>query len=385
MKKSLSFLTLLMILTSCGPSSNSASSDSSSANTLKDIVNIRRLSADLSPNYSQARIQSASRTIHKNLKDGEDSQAVLLYDYESVFYMTITLENPKAETIDAIQLTSYDPSATVFVDGVFKPIHYDNGSRIVNWSQEDPYEKVIQISSSLNSNENFVEITDLKVNGKWQNEELHNNTLFIKRVVQNAFSFVMIHNAYNEYKFKFNFDENVSNIIVNGAIKNEDGTYSALESGLVSWTYKYNVDGVDYVKTGSKAVTLLKIVDTYNIYSSGTNTVVDGTESKLASFKHTLKFTPGNYGTSWRIWVKFIEGTDVNSEKVVLSSGGKDYEFPTQLPGYSPGYDNHYFKEEYLKDEVIIKFGGKEYKYTKDEILVPKTLDYTEDWAFDLA
>lgn len=378
MKKGLGFLTLLTILTSCGPSSNSAS---------KDIVNIKRLSADLSPNSSQARIQSSSRVIHKHLKGDENNQAVLLYDYESVFYMTITLENPKAETIDAVQLTSYDPSAKVFVDGVFKPIHYDNGSRIVNWSQEDPYEKVIQINSSLNSNENFVEITDLKVNGKWQNEDLHNNTLYIKRVAKDGFSFQFIHNTFKEYVFKFNTDENVSKINVDGAVRREDGSYAAVKNGLISWSYIYNIDGTEYVKTGSKEVVLFKMVDTYNWYGDdGTHLSPDNTENILASFKHTLQKSQSN-SSVYYIWVRIVEGTDVGIDYIVLSSGGKDYTLDRQIPGWHyPCYKIENFSDSYLKDEIVLKVGGMDHRYTKEDLLMPEGARIGfDDWFFDIA
>lgn len=377
MKKNIAILSLLMVLTSCGPSVST-----------KDMVNIRELSANATPTSSQTGLQSLSRNISKNLKNDGDNQAVLLYDYESIFYLTITLENPKAETIDAIQLTSYDPSAKVFVDGSYKPIHYDNGSRIVNWSQEDPYEKVIQINSSLNNNENFVEITDLKVNGKWQNEELHNNTLYIRRVAQNGFSFSQIHNSFKDYKFKFNTDENVSDIRVDGAVKNQDGTYSAKQNGRISWTFKYNVDGISYLKGGHKDITLLKVVDTYNYYTFlAEATLSDGVEASLASFRHTLGIVHAS-PSFYRLWVKIIGGTDVDKSSITLTSGEDNFVFNLHRINSTPGYDCFTFGEaalKNLKDNVVLKVGGMEYNYTKDELLVPSNAHFTEDWFFDLA
>ena len=55
------------------------------------------------------------------------------------------------------------------------------GGIIMNWAQEDPYEKVFNIKLG-EANEVALGIIDLKINGNWQGEELTNNTLTVLQV-----------------------------------------------------------------------------------------------------------------------------------------------------------------------------------------------------------
>ncbi len=214
-KTKLSFLSLIMamLLTGCGTTINdsysfnqSNSTSSKSENT--NIVNIERLTGKLNNNKNRNINYLANETEEK-----KNHSYVLIYKSETDIELTITLNNPKASEINAVEITCDDPNSEILVDGEYKKIQYKDSeksetkTRMVNWAQEDPYEKVFKMRTISSDNINTVKIVDLKVNGEWQGEELQNNRLDIYKMDANAYELKVLDNAYGHIDFEFNIND----------------------------------------------------------------------------------------------------------------------------------------------------------------------------------
>ncbi len=214
-KTKLPFLSLIMamILTGCGTTINdsnsinqSNSSSSKSENT--NIVNIERLTGKLNNNKNRNINYLANET-----EEDKNHSYVLIYKSETDIELTITLNNPKASEINAVEITCDDPNSEILVDGEYKKIQYKDSeksetkTRMVNWAQEDPYEKVFKMRTISSDNINTVKIVDLKVNGEWQGEELQNNRLDIYKMDANAYELKVLDNAYGHIDFEFNIND----------------------------------------------------------------------------------------------------------------------------------------------------------------------------------
>ena len=208
-KTKLSFLSLIMamILTGCGTTINDSNSTSSkSENT--NIVNIEKLTGKLNNNKNRNINYLANET-----EEDKNHSYVLIYKSETDIELTITLNNPKASEINAVEITCDDPNSEILVDGEYKKIQYKDSeksetkTRMVNWAQEDPYEKVFKMRTISSDNINTVKIVDLKVNGEWQGEELQNNKLDIYKMDANAYELKVLDNAYGHIDFEFNIND----------------------------------------------------------------------------------------------------------------------------------------------------------------------------------
>lgn len=208
-KTKLSFLLLIMamLLTGCGTTINDSNSTSSkSENT--NIVNIERLTGKLNNNKNRNINYLANET-----EEDKNHSYVLIYKSETDIELTITLNNPKASEINAVEITCDDPNSEILVDGEYKKIQYKDSeksetkTRMVNWAQEDPYEKVFKMRTISSDNINTVKIVDLKVNGEWQGEELQNNRLDIYKMDANAYELKVLDNAYGHIDFEFNIND----------------------------------------------------------------------------------------------------------------------------------------------------------------------------------
>ena len=214
-KKLMSIISLALetTLTGCLPVI-STSSNSTHSNK-ENIVNIEKLSGQLTD--SVERRVNKKAVIRKvdgdlNLEESGDSY-VLIYKSETDIELTITLNNPKASEINAVEITCDDPNSEILVDGEYKKIQYKDSeksetkTRMVNWAQEDPYEKVFKMRTISSDNINTVKIVDLKVNGEWQGEELQNNKLDIYKMDANAYELKVLDNAYGHIDFEFNIND----------------------------------------------------------------------------------------------------------------------------------------------------------------------------------
>ena len=214
-KAKLSFLSLIMamILTGCGTTINDSNSinqsnQTSSKSENTNIVNIERLTGKLNNNKNRNINYLANET-----EEDKNHSYVLIYKSETDIELTITLDNPKASEINAVEITCDDPNSEILVDGEYKKIQYKDSeksetkTRMVNWAQEDPYEKVFKMRTISSDNINTVKIVDLKVNGEWQGEELQNNKLDIYKMDANAYELKVLDNAYGHIDFEFNIND----------------------------------------------------------------------------------------------------------------------------------------------------------------------------------
>lgn len=177
-------------------------------------------------------------------------QYVVLYKSETDIKFTITLDNPKGESIDAIQLTCDDPNSQVLMDGKYENIQYDeNNSIIVNWSQENPYKKTYTIRTTSEETIHTLRVVDIKVNGEWQGKELKNDELKIYKIENNDITIVTVNNTIEEYSFKVLSCNKVKSydVIFNDRMINagEDGTYRVNEDGTVRIRYLYDFNGIE--------------------------------------------------------------------------------------------------------------------------------------------
>lgn len=214
-KTKLPFLSLIMamLLTGCGTTINDSNSinqsnQTSSKSENTNIVNIERLTGKLNNNKNRNINYLANET-----EEDKNHSYVLIYKSETDIELTITLNNPKASEINAVEITCDDPNSEILVDGEYKKIQYKDSeksetkTRMVNWAQEDPYEKVFKMRTISSDNINTVKIVDLKVNGEWQGEELQNNKLDIYKMDANAYELKVLDNAYGHIDFEFNIND----------------------------------------------------------------------------------------------------------------------------------------------------------------------------------
>lgn len=214
-KTKLPFLSLIMamLLTGCGTTTNDSNSvnqsnQTSSKSENTNIVNIERLTGKLNNNKNRNINYLANET-----EEDKNHSYVLIYKSETDIELTITLDNPKASEINAVEITCDDPNSEILVDGEYKKIQYKDSeksetkTRMVNWAQEDPYEKVFKMRTISSDNINTVKIVDLKVNGEWQGEELQNNKLDIYKMDANAYELKVLDNAYGHIDFEFNIND----------------------------------------------------------------------------------------------------------------------------------------------------------------------------------
>lgn len=233
-KTKLPFLSLIMamLLTGCGTTINDSNSinqsnQTSSKSENTNIVNIERLTGKLNNNKNRNINYLANET-----EEDKNHSYVLIYKSETDIELTITLDNPKASEINAVEITCDDPNSEILIDGEYKKIQYKDSeksetkTRMVNWAQEDPYEKVFKMRTISSDNINTVKIVDLKVNGEWQGEELQNNKLDIYKMDANAYELKVLDNAYGHIDFEFNINDPekiLGNFKLNGnAIANKE-------------------------------------------------------------------------------------------------------------------------------------------------------------------
>lgn len=215
-------------------------------------------------------IESTSAMTYSRLSTKNDTdvkspsgQYIIMYKYERDIKFTIKLDNPKGESIDAIEITCDDPDSKILVDGEFKNIQYNNGSRIINWAQEDPYEKTFYIYTSSIDDVNTIRVVDIKVNGEWQNKELDKDTLKIYKMNFDDLQWNYIVNTTEYYKWNLSYNDKISNVVVkinDNVVKCEEGNiYTVNKNGTVSISYTYTYDGVDFEWTDYKEIKLLEI------------------------------------------------------------------------------------------------------------------------------
>lgn len=179
------------------------------------------------------------RTTELNLKkslNNEERNYVAINNQQTELQFTITLDNPEAFGIDALKVMCTDPDAYINVEGLWKPIAQEaDGTRIVNWSSEDPYEKTYSIQINSQMEYCLFKVVDIRLVGQEQflskttnSNDFGNNELDIYKFNTNVLNVEILSDNIKETQFKISVKEgvtNVSNIQINGEGPNEDGTW----------------------------------------------------------------------------------------------------------------------------------------------------------------
>ena len=228
----------------------------------KANVNIKRLSAsvyDTTETAESANRKNAIDIRYANeegdsgatLKIGEESSTnyILIYKDENNIQLTVQLDNPKGESIDALEIACDDEDAEILVDGEYKSLNVTSNGRVVNWAQEDPYEKTFYLKTISQDDLNTFRINDIKVNGTWQNKGLDNNELSVYKITKDDLDVKFITNTTEYYECEFICGERVSNLNVTASIPDAltwitTSRVRVTENCVLSWSYDFTFDGV---------------------------------------------------------------------------------------------------------------------------------------------
>lgn len=345
-KTKLPFLSLIMamLLTGCGTTINDSNSinqsnQTSSKSENTNIVNIERLTGKLNNNKNRNINYLANET-----EEDKNHSYVLIYKSETDIELTITLDNPKASEINAVEITCDDPNSEILVDGEYKKIQYKDSeksetkTRMVNWAQEDPYEKVFKMRTISSDNINTVKIVDLKVNGEWQGEELQNNRLDIYKMDANAYELKVLNNAYGHIDFEFNINDPEK---ILGNFK--------LNGNAIADKERFTIDTDSYLNVSYDLIVNEKVVS-----------------SRSDEYRYEVR----KFGCSKGYTEISVPHMRLNYPCVLLSGGTKNYYlvFNIEEYGYLTNKNNLKFKldNDYLLNENSYApgFGGPNEFYT---------------------
>ena len=202
----------------------------------------------------------------------EVPQYVIIYKDITDITLTITLDNPEAYGIDALRVTCDDPEAQIQVEGEWKPISQEaNGTRVVNWSSEDPYEKTYNIRTTSLEDLYTFKVVDIRLAGhdtflskQTNSTDFGNNELDMYKMDTDAYELDVVSNTFEEIKFGIKVKEgvtNLSNFKVDGKEPDENGYWVMNESKEdceISYDFELE-NGVKVSRSSEKDVTLKNI------------------------------------------------------------------------------------------------------------------------------
>lgn len=231
-RKLLTILSVMVSLVGCGTGTNTSSG------TKENSVKIRSINASetsVEPVSVKARNKKEA-----NDTEIEDNYIIITKDVTDVQF-TITLDNPEAYGIDALRVTCDDPEAQIQVEGEWKPISQEaDGTRVINWSSEDPYEKTYNIRTTSLEDLYTFKVVDIRLAGhdtflskQTNSTDFGNNELDIYKMDTDAYELDVVSNTFEEIKFGIKVKEgvtNLSNFKVDGKEPNEEGYWVMNES-----------------------------------------------------------------------------------------------------------------------------------------------------------
>ncbi len=275
--------------------SSSANSTTSSTDTTSNIVKIKSLTAsETTGNILESRncspkalsyfdvaggsnTSDASSESHESAEN--NNQYIVIYKSISQIKFTIKLDNPEAYGIDAIRLSCDDANALIKIEGSWKEISVESdGTRIVNWSSEDAYEKTYDIKLTSTEYLSTLSVKDIRLAGhqNFQSKEsnvydLGKNELKIYKMNDTDITFKTIYNkptseTTGEYCWKFETADNISDIEVDGLTPNEHGEYVITEDQTVKYTFYIEFDGVKLKWNYEKEIRVYKISSSQTAY-----------------------------------------------------------------------------------------------------------------------
>ena len=230
----------------------------------KASVNIKTISAaveaaptKLSANKTNGGLIKLGNSDNEEPAVVEHTQYIVMYKSEKDIKFTIELDNPKGHAIDAVELRCDDVNATILVDGNWEKISSKDGY-VVNWASENAYKKTYYLQTISQERLSTLTVSDIKINGKWQNAALDNNALKIYKMSDSDLKWEFVKNVPEYYEWRFVTSENVSNIQEMGAELTENGTYKAKKNGVVQYIWDYTFNGETVTWDGEKNIVLLE-------------------------------------------------------------------------------------------------------------------------------
>lgn len=256
---------------------------------------------------------------HKDYdKDGNGisdyAQYVVMYKSEKHINFTISLDNPKGYSIDAVQLTCDDPNAKIQVfnsDGTFtwELLSQAKDGYVINWASENAYRKTYYLETTAPDAINTLKVVDLKVNGEWQNQALDNDELKIYKMEDEDLSWEFVTNTLTAYKWRMNKSENISDLKVYAdgeeVVADENGIYSVEKDCVVEFEYGYTKDGVTAKWNDSREIELLG----------------------LHEYTYSQMYICLTSGDATSFWFFFNKGTDVDLENYQIEINNLIYNF----------------------------------------------------------
>ncbi len=401
-KKLLGVLLSFFVLSSCGPSQSNGTLEND-----PDIVTVKSIEPETYGNpvffakkakgvFGEDNEEETPKTLvwnfvaDINVDYGDEAD-----EYENYSYVTFTVEldNPEGYGIDALRFWSDDKSALILVDGVWRKIAYEaDGTRVINWSSENPYEKTFDIMLCGDADINTISVVDIRLAGhaKFQSKEhevkhLGHNKLLVYRVPFTEQPFMRTNTA--EYYMEFFKTKNyIQNVEVNGAgSRIENGFIVATENGMLTGSYDYVFeDGTVFHSVFEREVQLLDL----RFLDDGSGKIVDGNWIRLEFF--------GGTDSGWNIpnlWAYMFEEKDMGDgwiERISMDyfsmhfhcvdhRTGKDtFVFTYQLGSESDAFDGTFdsdFNETSLEewidnrekngDLVYVNYVGSSYTFDR--------------------
>ena len=214
LKNIFTMLLISITLVGCGgtgtTSSNSTSKNEQNSNNpvKENIVKIRSINAS-ETSVEPVSVKARNRK-EANDTEIEDNYIIITKDVTDVQF-TITLDNPEA-----------------------------NGTRVVIWSSEDPYEKTSTIRTTSFEDLYTFKVVDIRLAGhdtflskQTNSTDFGNNELDIYKMDTDAYELDVVSNTFEEIKFGIKVKEgvtNLSNFKVDGKEPDENGYWVMNES-----------------------------------------------------------------------------------------------------------------------------------------------------------
>lgn len=323
----------------------------------KTDVNIKRLSASVYDTTEVVQPVSRKNAIdikYANeegdsgtvLEVGKESSAnyILIYKDENNIQLTVQLDNPKGESIDALEIACDDESAEILVDGEYKPLNVTANGRVVNWAQEDPYEKTFYLRTISQDDLNTFRVNDIKVNGAWQNKGLDNNELSVYKITKDDLDVRFITNTTEYYECEFIYGEKVSNLNVTASIPEaltwiNTSRVRVTQNCTLNWSYDFTFNGVVRSWNEKEEIELLNITFL---------------NDQAVAFSDSLVFIS-------------FSGTSVEKKLVVIFDE-VEYLFYEREWG-NTGFKIYEYKEPIINESsnfIIIKIASTQYKLYSD-------------------
>ena len=239
----------LMLLSSLLITSCSINTSNTNNPSLENEVKIKKISA-----YDNQADNAQILNRKESNRSQDELNYIIIYKSQIDIQFTITLDNPEAYGIDALRVKCDDEDAQIQVDGEWKPIAFeDDGTRVVNWSSEDPYEKTYNIRTTSDDAMNIFEVIDIRLSGhekfqskETENTDIGNNELQIHKMDEDAYSVDIIENTFEYIKFKLDvkdsYSEVITDILIEGKVPDSNNIYTLYEDEEVEIKYCYKLN-----------------------------------------------------------------------------------------------------------------------------------------------